>query len=186
MYLESVGDFCRQSCGEYSYTVVKTAKKVVHLSALKKVATYMYFCTKYMAATLTSTNMEIVSISSIRHDVDWCLIPYDPPIIFSDSVWLGRVGCRVASKDDSLIERIMAVITSQKGQVDGVSGNQISSFSLRVWWPYRDDWVAVEAWDCGECQDTMNNTTPINNACCCLAPFLLLDKAYFSSYHFGS
>lgn len=28
-------------------------------------------------------------------------------------------------------------------------GNQISSFSLRVWWPYRDDWVAVEAWDCG-------------------------------------
>lgn len=47
--------------------------------------------------------MEIVSISSIRHDVDWCLNPYDPPIIFPDGVWLGRVGCRVASQDDSLI-----------------------------------------------------------------------------------
>lgn len=76
-------DYCtyihRPSSGEYSYTVVKDCQEgCTPLSALKKVATYNYvayiLCTKvlvqYMAATLTSTNMEIVSISSIRHDVD--------------------------------------------------------------------------------------------------------------------
>lgn len=58
---------------------------------LKRLQVYLYLYL-YIAATLASTNMEIVSISSIRHDVDWCLIPYDPPIYFPDSVWLGVWG----------------------------------------------------------------------------------------------
>lgn len=72
-------------------------------------------------------------------------------LLFSPIVCDWHVGCRVASHDDSLIDELWLWVQA-KGQVWWRPSNQISSFSLRVWWPYRDEWMVVEAWDCGECR----------------------------------
>lgn len=142
---------------------------------------------KYIAATLASTNMEIVSISSIRHDVDWCLIPYDPPIIFPDSVWLGVWGVVWLSKmirwlkdygcDYKPEDKLMA--SWQPDQFVQPSGMMAISRWLGGSW--RHEIAESVVW---VCQDTMR-ATPINYflLLSCLASLpTSRQQAYFVSF----